>query len=265
VLEQYLVKCGFDVRTAQAVRKEIALSEEDMAKVLDQLLRQGKVVKFEHEAKEYLVHFQSLGKARELLLSALAEFHQKNPMRLGMKRAELREKAGRGFSVPLFDLVLGELVSEGKVVEEQDRLRLAGHEVRLKPDEQALFDKVAAQFADAGFETPAFDDALALAQPRLKERVKIALIETGTLVDVGEGIILHRDTIAHAREMVSGMFRKRPELTASEIRQELGTSRKYAIPLLNYFDSHGLTQRKGEVRILRPEKHEDTKSAKQEK
>jgi len=162
-------------------------------------------------------------------------------------------------------LVLGELVGEGKVVEEQDRLRLSGHEVRLKPDEQALFDKVAAQFLDAGFETPSFDDALALAQPRHKERVKIALVETGTLVDVGEGIILHKDTIARAREMVLGMFRRKPELTASEIRQQLGTSRKYAIPLLNYFDSHGLTQRKGEVRILRPEKHEDTKSAKQEK
>ncbi len=264
VLEQYLVKCGYDVHTAGAVRKEIALSDEDMARVLDQLLRQGKVVKFAHEGKEYLVHFQSLGSARELLLAALAEFHRQNPVRLGMKRAELREKAGRGFAVPLFDLVTGELVAEGKVVEEQDRLRLAGHEVRLKPDEQTLFDKVAAQFRDAGFETPSFDDALALAQPRLKDRVRVALVETGTLVDVGEGVVMHRDAIAEARKRIVTLFGRKPELTASEIRQDLGTSRKYAIPLLNYFDSHGLTQRKGEVRILRLAKHEDPKSSKPE-
>jgi selenocysteine-specific elongation factor len=40
-------------------------------------------------------------------------------------------------------------------------------------------------------------------------------------------------------------------MTASEFRQMIDTSRKYAIPLLNYLDSHGVTQRRGEVRVLK--------------
>ena len=54
-----------------------------------------------------------------------------------------------------------------------------------------------------------------------------------------------------AEQKVRALFAQKPELTASEIRQELGTTRKYIIPLLNYFDSRGVTQRKGEIRILR--------------
>ena len=50
---------------------------------------------------------------------------------------------------------------------------------------------------------------------------------------------------------VRALFAQKPELTASEIRQQLGTTRKYIIPLLNYLDSRGVTQRKGEVRILK--------------
>jgi len=60
------------------------------------------------------------------------------------------------------------------------------------------------------------------------------------------------EAVALAEQKVRALFAQKPELTASEIRQELGTTRKYIIPLLNYLDSRGVTQRKGEVRILRP-------------
>ena len=47
------------------------------------------------------------------------------------------------------------------------------------------------------------------------------------------------------------LFEERDELAASDVRKRMDTTRRYVIPLLNYFDSTGLTQRRGEKRILR--------------
>jgi selenocysteine-specific elongation factor len=154
-------------------------------------------------------------------------------------------------SVPVFEAVMAGLAQEGAVVVEADRVRLAGHEVKLNQQEQKEFDRLDAAFREAGLAAPSFEEALAGVEKRLAERVKVALLESGRLVDVGEGVALHREAIAESERKIREMFGRKPELTASEIRQELGTTRRYVIPLLNHFDTTGLTQRRGEKRVLR--------------
>ncbi|MEO0004632.1 MAG: SelB C-terminal domain-containing protein, partial [candidate division WOR-3 bacterium] len=73
----------------------------------------------------------------------------------------------------------------------------------------------------------------------------------GVLVDIGDGILMHSQALQSAEQVLKDMFKTQPEVTASQYRQALGTTRKIVIPLLNYFDRIGLTQRKGDVRVLR--------------
>jgi selenocysteine-specific elongation factor len=148
--------------------------------------------------------------------------------------------------------MLAELVTAGQVRVEDERVRLASHEMKLGPAEQKQFDRVEALYRETGLATPLLAEALAGVEKKLADRVRQALLESGRLVDVGESVVLHRDAVKQAEEVVRRLFTAKTELTASEIRQELGTTRKYLIPLLNYFDSHGLTQRRGEVRVLKP-------------
>jgi selenocysteine-specific elongation factor len=128
---------------------------------------------------------------------------------------------------------------------------MSSHHLKLSPAEQKHFDRVEALYREMAFQTPPLAEALAGVEKKLAERVRAALLESGRLVDVGESVVLHRDAVRQAEETIRCLFTNRPELTASEIRQGLNTSRKYIIPLLNYFDSRGLTQRRGEVRVLR--------------
>ncbi len=251
VLEQYLLKAGFEAKTLAVAARELALADNDARAMLDHLVRTGKVRRVEFESKEYLLHEQVISRAREAVRETLAGFHHDNPFRLGMKRPELRAKAGAGMSVPLFETVLAGLVTGGEVVVEDDRVRLATHTLKLGPAEQKQFDRVAALYQELGFAPPPLAEALAGVEKRLADRVRTALLESGTLIDVGESVILHRDVVRHAEDVIRGVFATRDELTASEIRQALGATRKYVIPLLNYFDAHGLTQRRGEVRVLR--------------
>ncbi|MFO7650464.1 MAG: SelB C-terminal domain-containing protein, partial [bacterium] len=179
------------------------------------------------------------------------KFHKDNPFRLGLKRPELRAKAASGFSAPLYEAVLVGLVAVAEVVVEDDRVRLSGHELKLSPAEKKLFDRAADLYREAGLAPPPLPEALAGAEKKLSDRVRTALLESGTLSDVGESVVLHRETIRAAEATVRRLFESTPELSASEIRQGLDTTRKILIPLLNYFDSRGVTQRKGEVRVLR--------------
>lgn len=251
VLEQYLVKHRFDVRTLATAARELALAEADALAMLDFLLRAGKARRIVYEGREYLAHEQSWSEARQAVLTALAAFHRDNPVRYGIRRPELRARSATGLAPALYEAVLSALVQGGEVVVEADRVRLAGHEVKLSPAEQREFDRVEVLFRGAGLQPPALEEALAGVDRRLAQRVRVAMLDSGRLVDIGEGIVLHRATVTDAEQRLRRLFETRSELTASEIRQELGTTRKYVIPLLNHFDTVGVTQRRGEVRVLR--------------
>jgi len=251
VVEQALVRNRFEALQPEELARELAITEEDVATYAAALSSEGKVSRFVFEGKDYLVHARNMADGRDAVLAALDEFHRQNPFRVGLKRPELRDKSGRGFSVPLFDAVLNALLAEGVVEEEGGRVRRAGHEVRLKPEEQELFDLVAARMLEGGFSPGGLDDALAGARKPLADRVRTALLETGVLVDVGESVVFHRDVVARGRDIVVELFRQTDELAASDVRKAMGTTRRYVIPLLNYFDSTELTQRRGEKRVLR--------------
>ena len=251
VLEQYLLKHRFDARTLAQAAKDLALADADAKEMLDLLVTTNRARKLEFEGKEYLVHEKMAGEARAALAAALIQFHKENPLRLGLKRPELRSKAAPGFSAPLFETVLAALLGENQVVLEDDRVRLVTHQIKLGPALQKEYDRLDKLFQETGFSPPSLEEALAGVDKKLAQQVRVALLESGRIVDVGEAVVLHRDAVVLAEQKVRALFARKPELTASEIRQELGTTRKYLIPLLNYLDSRGVTQRKGEVRILR--------------
>lgn len=255
VLEQYLIKAGLEPKTLSQACRDLALAEAEATKMLEVLVRTGRVRRFHLEAKEWLVHEQSFARAVAAIESFLADFHRQNPFRLGLRRPELRVKAG--LPTVLYEVALAHLVSTGRVAVEAERIRLAEHRLQLSPTEQKHFDRLSNTFREAGLQAPSLAEELAMLEKRTAERVRAALLETGTLVDLGESVVLHRDTIRAAEEKMRHLFSRKPELTASEIRQELGTTRKYLIPLLNYFDSRGITQRKGEVRILKQKETTD--------
>jgi selenocysteine-specific elongation factor len=264
IAEQHLLNIGYAVKTAEQVAREKALSPADATRVIDALLASGKLRRLESEGKHFLIHTGAYLKGRSLILDALGQFHRENPARLGMRRQELKSKLPTDFSPVLFDRLLEELVSENALVQELERLRLPSHSIRLDEREKALAERIERIYDEAGFNAPTLKelqekgdtprrDVPFFPNPKQVEKVMTALFDLGRLIDVGEGIILARRCIESAEAKVREHFARNEQMTASEFRQMVATSRKYAIPLLNYFDSHGLTHRRGDVRILKTE------------
>lgn len=250
LLEEFILKAGFDVKTISQLAQELAITEEEARGMVDSLIQGGKLRLKDYEGRYYIIHEQTIATAKDALRSILSEYHQQNPLRMGMKHSELRARLGN-FSPVLLELVLGELSSLGEIIVNSERVQLKGHTLKLSPEEQSLFDKTATLFLQAKWNPPDIEDVFTGGGKKLKERVRIALLETGVLVDIGEGILMHSQALQSAEQVLKDMFKTQPEVTASQYRQALGTTRKIVIPLLNYFDRIGLTQRKGDVRVLR--------------
>jgi selenocysteine-specific elongation factor len=77
------------------------------------------------------------------------------------------------------------------------------------------------------------------------------LIDAGTLVKLKDEVLLHRDAVKEAVEIVERTIREKGPMEASVFRDLVGTSRKYVIPLLEHLDAIGVTRREGNARVLR--------------
>src|SRR5262249_33885959 len=180
------------------------------------------------------------------------EFHRVNPLRGGMSREELRGRAGAPDERVFAHLLTG-LDSEGIVRAERDKVRLATHEVRLSPDQRRLVDNLEENFLSAGAAPPSPEEALSGAGLTGKEEHALfqLLVEGRKLVRVKESLFFHAAALDNIRDKLVALLRERKDIGPADIKDLLGISRKYAIPLLEYFDARRVTARVGERRVLR--------------
>ncbi|HXH85147.1 MAG TPA: selenocysteine-specific translation elongation factor [Candidatus Tectomicrobia bacterium] len=217
--------------------------------VVDELLAAGRVVAVD---RDWLMHPESLERVRRATLDALAQFHRAQPLRGGMSREELRGRAGAP-DERVFAHLLGALEAGGVVRVDRDKVRLAEHAVRLSPDQQRIVDAVEQDFRRAEASPPSPEEALARAGVQGGEEHELfqLLLESRRLVRVKEALYFHTDALDAIQDKLVALLRERKEIGPGDIKDLLGISRKYAIPLLEFFDARRVTARVGERRVLR--------------
>ena len=167
-------------------------------------------------------------------------WHTDHPLERGIPRESLRRSLG--LNGPAFDALVArveELDEEGPLV------RLSTFTVKLDEPELRVREQLLAKLQAAGFQPPPPSELGAT--PQLLR----ALVDGGELVDIG-GFYLTADQAREAQRTVRAAIDERGPLTVAEIRDLLGTTRKYAVPLCEWLDRIGATLRKGDVRLLGP-------------
>jgi selenocysteine-specific elongation factor len=193
---------------------------------------------------------------REAVLDALDAYHRAHPLRPGMDSSDARRAlaATRPGLMPALEQglaaeVLGLLEAEGAVARQGTVLRLAAHEVSLgerEPEARRLVDTVA-----AGEPTP--PGSAELQASGFSRELIEACVTTGRLARVSPEVVLTPGFLARAEEVVRVEAAEPQGLTVSRFRELLGTTRKYALPILTHFDARGVTRRDGDLR--RPGPH----------
>src|SRR5262249_11650593 len=165
---------------------------------------------------------------------------------------EVRGRAG-GADERVFAHRPTTLEADGWVKAERDKVRLASHEVRLSPEQQRIVDQVEHDFMNAEAAPPSPEEALAHAGVTGDEEHELfqVLLEARRLVRVKESLFFHARALDAIQDTVAALLGERKEIGPGDIKDLLGISRKYAIPLLEHMDARRVTTRVGERRVLR--------------
>ena len=126
---------------------------------------------------------------------------------------------------------------------------LDGHTPQFSPDQQQTMDRLLAKFVQNPFATPSFKESLPLLNN--DEDVLMALIETGKLLRLSTDVLLLPDTYTQFAAWVRKFVEENGSVTVAQVRDAFTTSRKYALAMLEYTDSQGITRRVGDERLLR--------------
>jgi selenocysteine-specific elongation factor len=227
------------------------LSESRLRQVATTLQRAGRLRAVNADMGWYL-HAEALDSLTRELRRYLETFHRQNPLKPNISSEELRAKV-RGLGERVCLMGLEELRQQGAVVVERDRVRLATHEVALDDTRERILNELEAEFLAAGYQPPRAEDLFAklnIGKGNDKALLQV-LLDQGRAVRLKENVVFHRSNLAKAESLLVQYLRDHREITPIEFKDLLGISRKYAIPMLEYFDSQKITIRVGDKRILR--------------
>jgi selenocysteine-specific elongation factor len=219
---------------------------------LERLGARGEAVRVDRVSKLYVagVHVRALTAraGAELERSAAAGGTQ-----LGLPREELRQRLSPGLDARLFARVLEGLVQAGRAELHADTVRLKGQRLQLRASDEAASDAVLEAVRAAGLAPPipsALAAQLKLEQPAVESALKL-LASSGALVKVAEGLYFHPGPLGELRARLVEWLRAHGHIDTQAFKELVGQSRKYTIPLSEYFDREKVTLRVGDRRVPR--------------
>ncbi len=188
------------------------------------------------------------------LHACVARFHEEQAEMQGIGRERLRLAVEPRLPPAVFAAALKAQVESGAVVLEGGFVRLPGHTVRLSPADEALWERIAPELGGpARFRPPRVRDlasAFDVAETEVRRLLK-ACARLGRADQIAHDHFFLRATtiemVGLARDVATGA----PDgFSAAAFRNRMDNGRKVAIQILDFFDRHGVTLRKGDLRRM---------------
>ncbi len=249
----FLQESGLQGITAEQLSTRLGLFGKKLKKQLQAPISTKKILVVESD-RQRLVAAEVAGQLNQAILSLLEQYHKDNPLKNGLAMEEIRSQLKPPVDQRLFQYIINSLVKGNLIVQEGAEVRLSGHEVTLQIDEQEVREKIGGLYKEAGLKPPNLKDVLALfaeiPEKQIRQVIDL-LLRNGTLVKVNEALFFHAEALAQLAGRIQEYIREQGEIDAPRFKDLTGLSRKFSIPLLEYFDKIKLTIRVGDKRILR--------------
>lgn len=190
--------------------------------------------------------------AQANLTDALEGFHEGQPLAPGQNASQLRLQLG--LDEIGFEKIVDQLIRQKQVGTDGNLLRLSSHQIQFSAEEAEIKEKVEGLFLDAGINTPNLGGLTAQLSeypPQSVQQTFYALMNLGRFIKIGDDFFIHSQMFEEIVNSLTDYLQKNDIITVAEFRELAQTSRKYAVPFLEYCDGQGLTIREGNHRRLR--------------
>ncbi|MBW2742680.1 MAG: SelB C-terminal domain-containing protein, partial [Deltaproteobacteria bacterium] len=167
-------------------------------------------------------------------------------------KEELKSKLPSA-GLKLFNLMLDMMIKNKEVVSDGETVRLSSHSVSLGGDQAEVKEKILTIYLKSGLSPPYFKDlskTLDIDVKRAKD-VLMLLVKEGLIIKTKEELYFHVEVVTNLKKRLVNFLLTHKEITTPQFKEMTGTTRKYLIPLIEYFDSKNVTIRIGDIRRLR--------------
>jgi selenocysteine-specific elongation factor len=228
------------------------MSAKRIEAALSPLLSGGAVLQAVKEPRIFLGR-DAFATLKQRLSEELRTYLAENPMQEGIGKEELKSRIPKRSDPRFFGPLLASMEKEGVALSDRDIVRLPGRKAGVTQDQAGLQSELEEALKKGGMEPPTVKelcDRLSCTEKQLLDHVNM-LVREGRAAKVKGDVFYAPGALAEIREKLVAYLKEKKEITPPEFRELTGLSRKFMIPLLEYFDQEKVTMRVGDKRVLR--------------
>lgn len=251
ILEQMVNEESRRFPEAKDLAAWMDLTVSEAEKMLDTLRNKKKILHLNDGSFVGKAYWE---KVSELANQVLAHFHRENPIVEGMDREELKSRLAERMhlkSGKKAEALMAELEKRKVITIQGSIVSVAGFTVSYSDEASQMMTDMENIYKKAGIEVPSTDELVGAYKDRKQARQVLSeLTKKGILVKAGTGVLMHKEHWDRALSVLRDHLASHPQITLGEFRDLLGTSRKYAVMLLETYDQMKITKKIGDARVL---------------
>lgn len=244
---------GFAGFTAADLVRGAGIAPDQAQELIAALRQRGALAELSvGPARRLLLHADMVRELEERILQTLSRLHAQFPLMATHDRQRVQSQLDYVGDDALVHAAVERLLQRKQLVGDLRRVARADFKPKLSGNQRKLKDKIVAAYQEARFQPPdlaSFANQAGGNAASLRDLVEVCVAE-GQMVHITEDLYLHAETESQMRCLVAERLKEGSGLTVAEIRDILGTTRKYAVPLCEYLDRVGVTRREGDLRLL---------------
>ncbi len=247
-----LERAGLEGITALRLAIRTGLPPGEQEKIIEKMLS-GKNALMVDRDERRIVSSGVYGAFQERVLTGITAYHQKYPLKEGISKEELRSTLGGYIDPKLFSKAIKDLADDKRITTDKDTVRIESHTVNLKDEDVKLREEITGIYRDAALTPPSIKEIVERFPGKRKAVADIlhVMLSTNILVKINEDLYFHREALDRLKEEYRAVLVQEGKASPATFKELTGLSRKFIIPLMEYFDKTKLTIRVENYRMLR--------------
>jgi selenocysteine-specific elongation factor len=250
IIEQFVFMSRFQGLEKRKLPFLTNMSKKVIDSSLKALEAQKKIIQYDRE-HSILVHSDLLKRGTDEIVKTITRYHKDFPLKSGLMKEELRSRTARANNPKLFNYLINRLTVDGVIVQDKEFVRLKEHRVTLAEDQEEARRKLEETYRQSGLTPPYFKELREKFPGDTGMQVLKVMVEDGVLIKIKEDLYFHHKAIEKIESDLIDFLKKHGEITTPQFKEMTDVSRKYTIPLIEYFDRAQVTVRVGDSRVLR--------------
>lgn len=253
VVESYLLQNSSKYPEKKNIIKAAGnISESLYEEIIERLKHKNLIEEFKLGDESYLLHIKYIRDVESKLKEILEAYHKRNPLKFGISKEELRTRLLEGAKPRLADCIFNYFEAADIIKIENQYVSRKDFTIQFNKVQNQIKDFILAKYKENMFNPPKLAEIVEKGKfdKNQAQNVYNALIDMHLLIKIDEDIAFSREAYSEAVNKVREYITANGSIQLGQFRDMLGTSRKYAMALLDYFDQNKITKRIGDNRVL---------------